>query len=135
MKEMTKENLKAAFAGESQAHMKYLAFSARAKKEGKPNIARLFRAIAHAERVHAINHLKELGGISDTAANLGAAIDGETYTQATSDVPLISGGELLIYIKGPDNVQLDDIGTTVSLSVFTGLSQYITECNVESATS
>ena len=64
-----------------------------------------------------------------------AAIDGETYTQATSDVPLISGGELLIYIKGPDNVQLDDIGTTVSLSVFTGLSQYITECNVESATS
>ena len=64
-----------------------------------------------------------------------ATIDGKTYTQATSDMPLISGGELLVYIKGPDNVQVDDIGTTVSFSVFTGLSQYITEYNVESATS
>jgi rubrerythrin len=79
MKEMTKENLKAAFAGESQAHMKYLAFSAKAEKEGKPNIARLFRAIAFAEQVHAINHFRELGGIGDTAANLQAAIDGESF--------------------------------------------------------
>ena len=68
MKEMTKENLKAAFAGESQAHIKYLAFAAQAEKEGKPNIARLFHAIAYAEQVHAINHLKEL-----------AAIDGENF--------------------------------------------------------
>ena len=60
MKETTKENLKTAFAGESQAHMKYLAFAAKAKREGKPNIARLFKAIAYAEQVHAINHLKEL---------------------------------------------------------------------------
>ncbi|MFB0557715.1 MAG: hypothetical protein ACETVY_01235 [Candidatus Bathyarchaeia archaeon] len=66
-----------------------------------------------------------------TGASL--SIDGRTYTQASSDIPLISGGELLIYIKGPDNIQTDDIGTTVSFSVFTGLSQYITECNVESA--
>lgn len=79
MREMTKENLKAAFAGESQAHMKYLAFSAQAEKEGKSNIARLFKAIAHAEQVHAINHLKELGGIGDSVANLKAAIGGETF--------------------------------------------------------
>jgi rubrerythrin len=79
MKEMTKENMKAALAGESQAHIKYLAFSARAEKEGKPNIARLFHAIAYAEQVHATNHLKELGGIGDTVANLQAAIDGESF--------------------------------------------------------
>jgi rubrerythrin len=79
MKEMTKENLKAALAGESQAHIKYLAFSVQAAKAGKPNIARLFHAIAYAEQVHATNHLKELGGIGDTVANLEAAIDGENF--------------------------------------------------------
>ena len=79
MKEMTKENLKTAFAGESQAHIKYLAFSAQATKSGKPNIARLFHAIAYAEQVHALNHLKELGGIGDTVSNLQAAIDGENF--------------------------------------------------------
>jgi rubrerythrin len=79
MKEMTRENLKAALAGESQAHIKYLAFSAQAEKEGQPNIARLFRAIAHAEQVHAINHLRELGDVGNTVANLEAAIGGETF--------------------------------------------------------
>jgi rubrerythrin len=79
MKEMTKENLEAALAGESQAHIKYLAFAAQATKEGKPNIARLFEAIAHAEQVHAINHLRELGGVGDTGANLEAAIGGENF--------------------------------------------------------
>jgi rubrerythrin len=79
MKEMTKENLKAALAGESQANIKYLAFSAEAAKAGKPNIARLFEAIAYAEQVHATNHLRELGGIGDTVANLQAAIDGENF--------------------------------------------------------
>ena len=79
MKEMTKDNLKAALAGESQAHIKYLAFSAQAEKEGKPNIARLFKAIAYAEQVHAINHLRELGGVGSTAENLGAAIAGESF--------------------------------------------------------
>ena len=79
MKEMTKENLKAALAGESQAHIKYLAYSAQAAKAGKPNIARLFHAIAYAEQVHAMNHLKELGGIGDTVSNLQAAIDGESF--------------------------------------------------------
>ncbi len=79
MKEMTRENLQAAFAGESQAHIKYLAFSAQAEKAGKLNIARLFEAIAFAERVHAINHLKELDGVGDTVANLEAAISGESF--------------------------------------------------------
>ena len=79
MKEMTKENLKASLAGESQAHIKYLAFSAQAEKAGKPNIARLFEAIAYAEQVHAINHLKELGGVGDTVENLEAAIGGENF--------------------------------------------------------
>ncbi|NIV32593.1 MAG: rubrerythrin family protein [Anaerolineae bacterium] len=79
MKEMTKESLKAALAGESQANIKYLAFSAEAAKAGKPNIARLFEAIAYAEQVHATNHLRELGGIGDTVANLQAAIDGENF--------------------------------------------------------
>ncbi len=79
MKTMTADNLAAALAGESQAHVKYLAFAAQADREGKPNIARLFRAIAHAELVHAINHLKELGRVGDTVANLGAAIDGENF--------------------------------------------------------
>jgi rubrerythrin len=79
MKEMTKDNLKTSFAGESQAHIKYLAYSAQAAKAGKANIARLFHAIAYAEQVHALNHLKELGGIGDTVSNLQAAIDGENF--------------------------------------------------------
>jgi rubrerythrin len=79
MKEMTKENLGAALAGESQAHIKYLSFAAKAEKEGKANIARLFQAIAYAEQVHAMNHLKELGGVGDTVANLQAAINGENF--------------------------------------------------------
>jgi len=62
-------------------------------------------------------------------------IDGRNYTQATSDMPLISGGELLVYVKGPHNIHMDDIGTTVALSVTTNNAQYITECNVKSASS
>jgi rubrerythrin len=79
MKELTKQNLSAALAGESQANIKYLAFAAQAAKEGKPNIARLFTAIAFAEQSHATNHLRELGYIGDTVANLGAAIGGENF--------------------------------------------------------
>lgn len=79
MNPTTEENLKAAFAGESQAHLKYTAFAERAEKEGRLNVARLFHAAAFAERIHAGNHLKALGGIEDTAANLTAAIAGETY--------------------------------------------------------
>jgi len=76
---MTQKNLEEAFAGESQAHMKYLAFADKARKQGHPNIARLFEATAFAERVHATNHLNVLSGIGDTPANLSAAIEGETF--------------------------------------------------------
>jgi len=79
MRKMTEANLKDAFAGESQAHMKYLAFAARAEKDGYPEVARLFKAIAYAEQVHAINHLGVLAGIGDTVANLAAASDGENF--------------------------------------------------------
>lgn len=79
MHAMTKENLAAAFAGESQAHMKYQAFAAKAEEEGYPEVARLFRAISYAEQVHAINHLKELSGVGTTKENLAAAIGGEGF--------------------------------------------------------
>jgi rubrerythrin len=79
MREMTKANLKEAFAGESQAHMKYAIFADKAEREGYPEVARLFRAISYAERVHATNHLRELGGIGDTATNLEVAFQGEHY--------------------------------------------------------
>lgn len=79
MHEMTKQNLKNAFAGESQAHMKYLIFADVAEKENKPNIARLFRAIAYAEQVHATGHFRVVGGVSNTAENLKTAIGGETF--------------------------------------------------------
>lgn len=75
----TKENLEAAFAGESQANRKYLAFAQKAEQEGKPQVAKLFRAAAQAETVHAHAHLRVLGGISDTASNLAAAVAGEAH--------------------------------------------------------
>lgn len=79
MHDMTKANLEAAFAGESQAHMKYLAFAAQAEVEGYPEVARLFKAISYAEQVHATNHLRQLSGIGTTAENLAAAIGGENF--------------------------------------------------------
>jgi rubrerythrin len=75
----TEQNLKDAFAGESQANRKYLAFAQKADDEGYPQIAKLFRAAAEAETVHALAHLKTLGAIGTTAENLQAAIDGETF--------------------------------------------------------
>jgi rubrerythrin len=75
----TSENLKAAFAGESQANRKYLAFSRQAEEEGYHQVAKLFRAAAEAETVHALNHAKVMGIIGDTISNLKAAIEGETY--------------------------------------------------------
>ena len=79
MKEMTKANLSAAFAGESQAHMKYLAFADIAEREGFANVARLFRAASFAEQMHATAHLRALSGTGPTVANLEAAIGGETF--------------------------------------------------------
>lgn len=79
MGKMTDKSLEEAFAGESKAHMKYLMFSDVAEREGKPNVARMFRAIAHAERVHATNHARELDMIGDTEENLQVAMDGENF--------------------------------------------------------
>lgn len=79
MRKMTEENLKNAFAGESQAHIKYLAFADKADKENFPNVARLFRANAFAEQMHAINHLRTLSGIGKTSENLKAAREGENF--------------------------------------------------------
>ena len=75
----TKDNLKEAFAGESQAYQKYSAFAKAAIKDGMPNIARLFRTTAQAELIHAEGHFKALEGIGSTADNLKAAIGGETF--------------------------------------------------------
>jgi len=75
----TSDNLQDAFAGESQANRKYLAFAKKAVQEGLPQIARLFRAAAAAETVHAHAHLRVMGGIGDTGANLQAAIEGEGF--------------------------------------------------------
>jgi rubrerythrin len=75
----TKKNLQEAFAGESQANRKYLFFSEKADEAGNQQVARLFRAAAEAETVHARNHLKVLGEIKTDKENLGAAIGGENY--------------------------------------------------------
>ncbi len=75
----TEDNLKDAFAGESQANRRYTAFARKADEEGFPNMAKLFRAIAEAETVHALNHLKILGEIKSTKENVNAAINGESY--------------------------------------------------------
>jgi len=75
----SEQNLKDAFAGESQANRKYLAFAKQADKEGYKQAARLFRAAAEAETIHAHSHLNALNGVKSTAENLKAAVEGETY--------------------------------------------------------
>lgn len=75
----TEKNLQEAFAGESQANRKYLAFAKQAEAEGFKQIAKLFRAAAEAETVHAHAHLRALDGIKTTKENLQAAINGETH--------------------------------------------------------
>jgi rubrerythrin len=79
MHDMTKTNLEAAFAGESQAHMKYLIFADQAEKDGFNNVARLFRANAFAEQVHATSHFKVMKKLAETSENLQVGINGETY--------------------------------------------------------
>ena len=85
----SKENLAQAFAGESQANRKYLAFAQQADKEGYKRAAKLFRAAAEAETIHAFAHLKAMGGIADTAENLKAAVAGETFEYKTMYPPMI----------------------------------------------
>ncbi len=79
MRKMTEKALQEAFAGESMAHMKYIVFSEIAEKEGLSNVARLFKAIAFAEKVHASNHARNLGLLKKTVENLQTCIDGEDY--------------------------------------------------------
>ena len=75
----TDQNLKDAFAGESQANRRYLAFAQKAEEEGYTQAAKLFRAAAEAETVHALNHVRAAGEIKSTLDNLNAAIGGETF--------------------------------------------------------
>ncbi len=79
MKKMTEEFLKAAFSGESQAHMKYTIFAEEAEKKGLKKLANMFKAIAYAEFVHAKNHLKALDQVGSTVDNIQSGIDGETF--------------------------------------------------------
>jgi rubrerythrin len=75
----SEQNLQDAFAGESQANRKYLAFARKADAEGYKQVAKLFRAAAEAETIHAHNHLRELGGVKSTRENLEVAVKGEIF--------------------------------------------------------
>jgi rubrerythrin len=89
----TIDNLKVAFAGESQANRKYLAFAKKAAEEGFPQIAKLFRAVAAAETVHANNHFRAMDGVKSTAENLEAAIGGENYEVVSMYPPMLAEAE------------------------------------------
>lgn len=90
----TIDNLKEAFAGESQAYQKYRAFAKKAEQDGFPNVARLFRTAAEAERIHAEGHLKSLEGIGSTADNLQMAIDGETHEYKDMYPPMLEQAKI-----------------------------------------
>jgi rubrerythrin len=85
----TTDDLKESFAGESQANQKYRAFAKKAELEGFPNVARLFRTTAEAERIHAEGHLRALAEIVSTRENLQAAIAGETFEYTTMYPPML----------------------------------------------
>jgi rubrerythrin len=87
------DDLKAAFAGESQANRKYLAFAKKADEEGHTQAAKLFRAAAEAETVHAHNHLKAMDGVGSTLDNLKEAMGGETYEFETMYPPMVKDAE------------------------------------------
>ncbi|NLX23005.1 MAG: rubrerythrin family protein [Phycisphaerae bacterium] len=89
----TDQNLKDAFAGESQASRKYLAFATQAEQDGLPNIARLFRTAAEAETIHAHGHLAAMGAIQSTVENLKTAIAGETYEYTEMYPPMLRQAE------------------------------------------
>ena len=108
----TIDNLKEAFAGESQANQKYRAFAKKAERDGFTNVAKLFRTTSEAERIHAEGHLRALDGIGSTAENLQTAIDGETYeftemyppmvVQAETDLP--KAKRMFSYAVGAEEV-------------------------------
>ena len=89
----TENNLKEAFAGESQANRKYLAFARKAEQDGFSNVARLFRTTAEAETIHALGHLNALQSVGSTADNLRAAIAGETYEYTEMYPPMLQAAQ------------------------------------------
>jgi len=94
-----------------------------ASKKSWVLLGRRTKAVSHTLNV---THYDNLTG--------SPTIDGRQYTQGSSDLPLASGRDMILYLKGPYNVQVQDIGTTISISLFTMNAQYVTECNVNSAT-
>jgi rubrerythrin len=86
----TEANLQEAFAGESQAYRKYMAFAKKADQEGFVNVARLFRTAAEAEAIHALGHLNALDGVKSTADNLRAAVEGETHEFTEMYPPMVN---------------------------------------------
>jgi rubrerythrin len=94
MKKMTEENVKAALAGESQAHVKYAAFAEKAEGEKLPNIARAFRANSYAEQVHATNYVRTLGALGSTKDNLDAAAGGEGFEIAEMYPAFVASAQL-----------------------------------------
>jgi len=90
----SQQHLMDAFAGESQANRKYLAFAKQADQEGFTQVARLFRAAAEAETVHAHSHLRTAGGVAETAKNLVEAIAGETHEFKSMYPQMIADAEL-----------------------------------------
>mgnify|MGYP000675001568 CR=1 FL=1 len=100
MEYKTEKNLQDAFAGESQANRRYLFFAEKADKEGHPQVARLFRAAADAETVHAKNHLNVLNGVGSTEENLLAAAEGEHHEFTAMYPPFIEEAEKEGQTKG-----------------------------------
>ena len=93
MSTTTIENLLAAFAGESQANRKYTVFARKAEEEGYRQAAKLFRAAAHAEAIHAANHLKAAAKVLSTKENLATAMAGENYEVDTMYPPMLAEAE------------------------------------------
>jgi rubrerythrin len=89
----TLDDLKEAFAGESQANRRYLAYGMKAAEEGFPGVARLFRAVAAAETIHALGHLKAMDGVASTAANLADAMAGEKHEFTEMYPPMVARAE------------------------------------------
>jgi rubrerythrin len=108
----TQENLSTAFAGESQANRRYVAFALRAEQELLPQVAKLFRAAAEAETIHALAHLDNMGGVGTTLQNLEAAVAGETYECTEMYPPMVEQAKdeghrakkMLEYASSAENV-------------------------------
>jgi rubrerythrin len=115
----TLENLKEAFAGESQANRKYLAFAKKAEEEGYVQIARLFKAAAEAETVHAHAHLRAMDGVKSTRENLQSAISGETFEFENMYPQMIDQAEK----DGEDEARISFMNANAVEEIHAGLYQ------------